>query len=248
MSLVGHDGKSLNAGAEARFVAHFDILGMAGLTTRDPDKAWALLSKLAGARNRILNLKIAEMSTGTVIENRLAWLTFSDTILAFSEGDSKADAQAMGLLAGELFAAALAGSVPLRGGIAHGRFLFNPEESLYLGPALVEAYTLSECSQWLGIALSEECARRFGEAIRGAVGGGDAVVDWQLPWKDGSVRNGPVFNWVSSHRANLTIPPPILVRQFYRAFEQLFGQYDALEPRSRAKYEETTRFVNAMLA
>lgn len=248
MSTIVGRTEDLGAEAVSRFVAHFDILGMANLTVRDPDLAWGLLSKLAETRNRILNLKIAELSSGSLIENRLAWLTFSDTILVFSQSDANADAQAMGLLAGELFAAALAGSVPLRAGIAHGRFLFNPEESLYLGPALVEAYTLSECSQWLGIALSEECAKRFGEAIRAAVGGGDAVVDWQVPWKDGSVRSGPVFNWVSSHRANLTIPPPILVRQFYRAFEQLFGPYDALDARSKAKYEETTRFVNAMLA
>src|SRR5690606_2393643 len=117
---------------------------MSGLTVRDPELAWEVLSELATVRNRILNLSIGELSTGRVVRDRLAWLTFSDTILVFSKADSRDDALAMGLLSAELFAQALAASVPLRGGVAHGRFLFNPDESLYLGPALVHAHELGE--------------------------------------------------------------------------------------------------------
>jgi hypothetical protein len=143
-----------------RYVAHLDMLGMSELTQRDPDLAWAVLSKLTQAKHEILGLTIGLLDTGEVISERVYALTFSDTILLFSLSDTPADTRAILILAEELFCRALHYSIPLRGGIAHGRFIFNLDENLFAGPPLVAAYHLSETSQWLGIRLDSATAER----------------------------------------------------------------------------------------
>ena len=136
-----------------RFVAHFDMLGMSTLTKRDPDLAWKKLSALGHARDKRLSLGIQRLDTNETITDQIRTFTFSDTVIAFSKGTAENDALAMVLLMTELFTYSLHLGVPLRGGIAHGRFAFNLELNLFSGPALVDAYELGESAQWLGIVL-----------------------------------------------------------------------------------------------
>src|SRR5262249_19377084 len=131
------------------------MLGMSALTVRDPDLAWDALSKLARAKEEILQLGFIIAGSRTVVRERLATFTFSDMILIFSRSDALQDLQATVITATQLFGRALHYSIPIRGGISYGRFIFNTNYNLFAGPPLVHAYHLGEGAQWLGIVVDD---------------------------------------------------------------------------------------------
>lgn len=237
----------MNAPPDSRFVAYFDMLGIAGLTLERPEMAWEALSKMAKEKARIRGYKIVDKETGEEISERLYDLTFSDTIIIMTRGDDDLDLSAIVLTSLELFIAALAASIPVRGAIAHGRFLFNLDYSLFSGPPLVRAYQLAEEAQWLGVVLEPVIAQRT-QQIPLVCGGVPLAVEWDVFLKRGQVEKRHVLDWPRTHRENFEVDPPISVEAFYQAFKQLFGALEDLPPDVRRKYENTTAFVNERLA
>lgn len=229
-----------------RFVAHFDMLGMSALTKRNPDRAWETLSALCHARDERLSLSLQRLDTNELITEQVRTFTFSDTVIAFSKGTTENDALAMVLLMTELFTYSLHLCIPLRGGIAHGRFTFNLDLNLFSGPALVDAYELGESAQWLGIVLDQHTTNvvsqlPVGKSLRSK----GTIVSWDVPCKDGSVRRQNVLNWPESHRNSYVGPVPLSVESFYAPFQSLFGQYKELRPDVAAKYVNTVAFFNS---
>jgi hypothetical protein len=233
---------------EHRYVAHLDMLGMSALVMRDPDLAWNTLSKLTVAKQERLGLSFERIDTGQVIQDRVHAFTFSDTIVAYSQSDGTADLLAMVLGVGELFYRALYFGIPLRGGIAHGRFMFNLEHNLFAGPALVEAYRLGEDAQWLGLRVDSEVAQRASAIPIRSERGQPIVIPWSVPAKDATPRNSMVIDWVEAHRNNFRVSPPISVADFYSPFSSLFGPFNTVSPDVRAKYEHTAVFINDRLS
>lgn len=230
-----------------RFVAHFDMLGMRALTKRDPDLAWEKLFALSRAREEMLkNLDIERVDTNQLITDQVQAFTFSDTIVAFSKSNEENDALAIIILTTELFVrAALDYGVPLRGGIAHGRFVFNHDLNLFSGPALVEAYELGESSQWLGIVLDDHTATVFSQLPAGrSLRGREVVVPWDIPCKDGALRRCIVVNWPETHYQKYAAPVPLTVEAFYKPFVELFGPLEDLDSSVAAKYVNTVTFFN----
>jgi hypothetical protein len=172
--------------------------------------------------------------------------TFSDTVIAFSKGDDENDALAMVLLMTELFTYSMHLCVPLRGGIAHGRFAFNLDQNLFSGPALVDAYELGESAQWLGIVLDQYTADAI---LKSPVGKSPRskmmVVPWDVPCKDGCIRRQNVVNWPETHRDSYVGPIPLTAECFYAPFQDLFGPYEALRPDVVVKYANTVKFFNS---
>ena len=229
-----------------RFVAHFDMLGMSALTKRNPDLAWKKLSTLCHARNERLPLSIQRLDTNELIFDQVRTFTFSDTVIAFSKGNNENDALAMVVLMTELFNYSLHLCVPLRGGIAHGRFAFNPGLNLFSGPALVDAYELGESAQWLGIVIDQHTADAVSQLPVGKSPRGKwTVVEWDVQCKDGTIRRRNVVNWPETHRSNYMGTVPLTVEDFYEPFKSLFGQYKELQPAVAAKYVNTVAFFNS---
>lgn len=228
-----------------RFVAHFDMLGMAALTKRDPDLAWQKLTDLRFAHEERLNLVIERVDTNELIVNQIQTFTFSDTIIAFSKGSTENDALAIFTLTTELFSRTLHDCVPIRGGIAHGRFAFNFELNLFSGPALVDAYELGESSQWLGIVVDEHTAEVVSKLLIGkSPRGRDLVVSWDVPCKGNVLRQRMVVNWPETQYQNYAGTLPLTVESFYQPFSDLFGSLEELAPSVIAKYENTVAFFN----
>jgi hypothetical protein len=234
--------------SDLRYVAHLDMLGMSNLVMRDPDLAWETLSKLTVAKHERLGLSFERIDTGQLIQGRVSDFTFSDTIIAFSQSDNDADTQAIVLGVSELFHLALFYGIPLRGGIAHGRFRFDLKQNLFSGPALVQAYHLSEDAEWLGVRVDREVAQRASAIPIRSERGQPIVVPWSVPLKNAGGDGSQVIDWVEAHRNNFQVPPPISVADFYSPFSRLFGPLDTLPPDVRAKYEHTVVFVNDRLS
>lgn len=229
-----------------RYVAHFDMLGMARLSLKKPDAAWSAICNLARAKEESLNLVIEITSTKTLIRDRIKSITFSDTIIVFTLRDEVEDLYAIIILCTQLFADALKYNIPLRGGISHGIFFVNFDHNLYAGPALVNAYNIGEYAQWLGIMVDETVAERC-RAIPLMSGTKDAILNWPVPLKTGSTRTSHVINWPYPMRNNFTVSPPISIDQFYKGFAPLFGSFSDLGDNEKEKYRNTVDFINFCL-
>ncbi len=228
-----------------RFVAHFDMLGMSALTKRDPDLAWKKLSDLSRARDERMHLGIERLDTGELITDQVRSFIFSDTLVAFSRGNTQNDVMALLLLTTEVFTRALYYCIPLRGGVAHGRFNFNLDLNLFSGPALVDAHALGESSQWLGVVVDDYTAEVVRSIPLRSATGHETIVQWDVPMRAEPPASRYVVNWAQTHRHNYCGPTPLTVEVFYSPLADLFGPLETLSPSIRLKYENTVEFFNA---
>lgn len=230
-----------------RYVAHLDILGMASIVEKDADKAWLLLSDLVAVREQTSTYEIEFLESKERVRapDMIHTVTFSDTILLFTKGDSLIELHCMIVLLTEIFHKAMFRCVPVRAGLSFGKFYFNLDKSMYAGPAFIEAYRIGEAAQWLGITLGESVQEKA-ISLEMMSGGSKVVVQWALPLKKGN-RTCFVINWPAVFAHDLKVEPPISVAQFYQAFESTFGAFENLAPKDRAKYENTVHFMNHLL-
>lgn len=229
-----------------RFVAHVDVLGMSALVATDAEKAWGLLSGLVDARNSAHKVEFTFLDSAQRVAapDQVGAVTFSDTIVFYSKGDTLTDLRSTIIVTTQLLGDALHRCIPVRAGIALGTFFFNLDESMYAGPALIEAYQLGESAQWIGIATSEEVYLRAKQA-QFRSGTSDVVVPTFVPI-DGGTRDGYAVNWPAIMRNSIAAELPVSAVQIYEGFAQFFGPFDALPTKVRAKYEHTAWFMNQM--
>lgn len=140
-----------------RYVTHIDILGMSALVLRNPEQAWEVLSDLVEVRKHSsrLGIEITATKERFRITEKVHSVMFSDTILLFSNDDSESSLKALLIATGEIFHKAMFSGIPVRIGVAMGKFFHNQLESMFAGPALIEAYHIGEEAQWIGISVSE---------------------------------------------------------------------------------------------
>ncbi|MFZ1500390.1 MAG: hypothetical protein WAT33_11290 [Giesbergeria sp.] len=231
-----------------RFVVHIDVLGMSALVSKDPELAWSLLGRLVEARKDAHATSLTFLDTAETVATpqHVHAVTFSDTIVLFTLGAALNDLRTILVMTTQLLSRALHLCVPVRIGIAVGTFFFNLDESMYAGPALIEAYHLGESAQWIGIVTSQEVYRRAMEAHLQS-GASDIVSPTDIPF-DGSARPGYAVNWPVILRNSIAAPLPVTAKQVYQGFAQYFGPFEALDPRVHQKYENTAAFMNANAA
>lgn len=231
-----------------RFVVHIDVLGMSALVAKDPELAWSLLGRLVEARKDAHATSLTFLDTAETVATpqHVHTITFSDTIVLFSRGSALNDLRTILVMATQLLSRALHLCVPVRIGVAVGTFFFNLDESMYAGPALIEAYHLGETAQWIGIVTSQEVYRRAIEAHLQS-GTSDIVSPADIP-VDGGARPGYAVNWPVILKNSIAAPLPVTAKQVYEGFAQYFGPFETLDPRARRKYENTAAFMNASAA
>jgi hypothetical protein len=231
-----------------RYVAHLDILGMSSIVARDHDEAWSMLSALVDARDKSTNVSLEFKNFGRLIHvpEHVKAITFSDTILLLTLGDTEADLRAITIAVTQIFCSALYKRVPLRAGVAKGIFYVNFERSMFAGPALIDAYHIGESAQWLGVGLSASVAGDA-KALALTSGNSPVVVDWPVPTKCG-VESQTVINWPALMANQLNVAPPFSAAAFYEIFEPTFGPFMSLGSDVRVKYENTVEFFNAQYA
>lgn len=234
--------------SHVRFVAHLDILGMSAIVEKDADEAWGMLSDLVAVRDRVGKYAMEFLQTKELVRasDVATAVTFSDTIVLFSKGTSDIELRALLILISELLHKAMCSCVPVRVGLAQGKFFVNQDKSMYAGPALIEAYRVGESAQWLGICLGRSVEVQA-QKLELKTGQSKMIVEWPVPIK-GGVESRFVVNWPAIFAHDFKIQPPITVAQFYKAFERSFGVFEKLPTDVKAKYENTVSFVNSQLA
>lgn len=231
-----------------RFVAYIDVLGMSAIVEKDADEAWGMLSDLVAVRDQVGNyeLEFPDSKERAILSEVTYAVTFSDTIVLFTKGDSDTELRCMIIRVAEILHKAMCRCVPVRAGLSFGRFFFNIDKSMYAGPALIEAYRVGESAQWLGIALADSVQERA-MGLGMMSGSSKIIVPWKVPLKGGTELRF-VVNWPAVVAHTLTVRPPVPVAQFYQGFERTFGPFAQLPSEVRAKYENTVEFMNQHLA
>lgn len=97
----------------------------------------------------------------------IAW--FSDSILLWTREDNddcfKALLETVGWLAFETITSL---ETKIRCGVAYGEAFIDPQESLFVGQAIVDAHRLEQAQQWSGGALTPSAEERTPEEVRRA--------------------------------------------------------------------------------
>jgi len=83
------------------------------------------------------------------------YVWFSDTFLFYIPIDKKGYAAiAIDSLARIFFVGCIWQRFVLRGALSAGEFYSEPEENIYVGPALIDAYRYMEKQEWIGLVIS----------------------------------------------------------------------------------------------
>ena len=217
---------------------------MSALVSKDAELAWQLLSKLVEARNKVHATHITFIDTAQTIAvpDQIRSVTFSDTILLFTKGVDLVDLRSILVVTTEFLSKALNLCVPIRVGISVGTFFFNLNESMYAGPALIEAYLIGEEAQWIGIVVFEEVHRRATEA-KMMSGKSEVVIKTDIPTSAGT-QQGYAINWPAVLASSINARLPVTAEQVYEGFRQYFGPYEQQPERVRSKYQNTAWFIN----
>jgi hypothetical protein len=95
----------------------------------------------------------------------VAW--FSDTVLLYTKSDTDDSIQALlSTVAWLIFETILDGQTKVRCGLAYGEAYIDPQNSLFVGRPIIDAYNLEQRQQWSGAALSSSAVSRLPEAAR----------------------------------------------------------------------------------
>jgi hypothetical protein len=125
----------------------------------------------------------------------VAW--FSDTILFYTKHDTdEAVGELLQAVASLLFETITDGVTKVRAGIAYGEMYVDPENSMYVGLPIVEAYKLEKAQQWAGAALMESACKRLEQCGPSGDVARWWVTPWDVPLKEGRApMKTLVVNW-----------------------------------------------------
>lgn len=172
----------------------------------------------------------------------LGAFVMSDSIVIYSEpidepedGFNKRLAEF--LLVCRSFMARLAeADLPARGAVAFGEMHADPDNDIYLGEALVDAYELSESQEWAGVAVSPALTAAIQRALEDkaiSLRRSEHITRYQVPFKSGRCEHW-VLNWATEWR------------QAHPLDQDPFSHRRTGDPRIDSKYENTVTFVRSV--
>lgn len=146
-----------------RFVAFFDILGFKDLVMRSTHSQ--VLEKLAVLKETIINLgKIHSadfLKKQELEDDQTRSVTFSDSIIFFSKGDTKKDAFKILLDCYGILLRSLENGIAIKGAVSFGQVTVDFDNSLFFGQAIIDAYLLHEDLQMLTVVMDNHSEVKF---------------------------------------------------------------------------------------
>ena len=157
-----------------RFVAFFDILGFKDMVTRfkhkEIRKKLELLKLTAQQLENYEWKEFAIIETGLIINKyQTRSITFSDSILFFSNGDTIEDFLKIVIDSWLLLEDAINNNIVIRGAISFGEITVDFKKSLFFGQPIIDAHLLHEDLNMLGIILDHNAENQKNTFIRNKV-------------------------------------------------------------------------------
>jgi len=140
-----------------RYVAFFDILGFKNwVETEGSHKVFVYIRDFLNLMIRASMPKSIVNADMTVdLESSvISYINFSDTIVFYSRDDSYEAFCSMLKVCAEFINVVICGPTrAIRGALSYGEFYADPENSAYVGQALIDAYEFEKKQHWLGASL-----------------------------------------------------------------------------------------------
>jgi hypothetical protein len=141
------------------WVAYFDILGFKNeiqLSTGHLE----VLAYLYGEIIDRINDELKEVTGFMALKYECSW--FSDSFLFYSSDDSIDSYLTIHLAATSFFDyMTIIKKWPVRGALTAGDFYANKNKNIYLGKAVVDAYSYAEKQDWIGFVLTPEAYEKL---------------------------------------------------------------------------------------
>ena len=159
-----------------RFVAFLDIMGFKDRVARTPHKE--LLDQLSDFITKVSRY------IGQYDKNEIKLAQFSDSIVLFSNDDSRESLRIIANATREIMRTALSQDVPipLKGAIALGEITCDFSKQLFFGQALIDAFLLEENTNYYGVLVhnsAEQAVIDFADPT--------AFKDIEAPLKGGNI-------------------------------------------------------------
>ncbi len=136
-----------------RFVLFLDILGFTSIINEKSIKevydlmAWPIKTAISDIKS--YDGALQDFGSG----EGLTPFIFSDSILIFTNGDTKEDLLALINVAPVITARLINHGVPVKGAIACGETIVEKDNSIFLGKPIIDAYNLESQVKYLGVVL-----------------------------------------------------------------------------------------------
>jgi hypothetical protein len=213
-----------------RYVGYIDILGFKEMLARKSNKTiYEMMKKVNYARTWVKRIAWEEAPS------QISTMTYSDSILIYSKNDSELSLEIFLCSIAAIYNELLLESIPHKGACAYGLMTLDPENSIFFGQPLIDAYLLQNELYFYGIVLHANIEERLKRL--------DCVRSYKCPFKNGS----------SNH---LTIEPLYLTQemkdedeeQFKKDSKKLYSGVEKLKYKSsgsiRKYVDNTEEYLN----
>lgn len=172
-----------------RFVLFFDILGFKDLVLNSNHNI--ILSKLEALNNASEFLKsYLKAGRGEVFEkNQTQSITFSDSIVFFSKGNSYLDARKILFDAFAIMRSALIYKIPIKGAVSYGYITVDLKKNLFFGRPIIEAFLLHEELKLMSVILDHNAENKIKSLGKNKVDTLSVIRDYNVPMKFGKVKH-----------------------------------------------------------
>lgn len=149
-----------------RFIAFFDILGFKDMVLKSEHSE--ILKKLELLKNHTRELEnktwdkeTLEKANINLDSNNTKSVTFSDSIIFFSKGNTKEDFFKILIDSYSTLKLALENGIAIKGAISFGQVTVDFDNNLFFGQAIIDAYLLHEDLHMLEVILDHNCENQI---------------------------------------------------------------------------------------
>lgn len=138
-----------------RWFCYFDLLGFKNLVY---DKN---IERVTGLYEKALDH--LDLSKDEKKQNGIYISWFSDTFIIYSRGGKDKDFANIEAISRRFFQHLILNKIAVRGALTFGKLYSQQERNIFIGPALIDAYSYGEGQNWLGFALTPTAVKRLSE-------------------------------------------------------------------------------------
>lgn len=122
-------------------------------------------------------------------DNQTRAVSFSDSIIVFSEGDNYIDATKIISDAHAIMHKALDAKIPIKGSISFGEITVDFDKSLFFGKPIIDSYLLHDELNLMSVIIDHNAEKRFEQDKTKIENYSRLVVDYEVPMKFGKVKH-----------------------------------------------------------
>lgn len=219
-----------------RFVFFADILGFKELVHSQSHEAIVdKLEQIVDAMDFISGERshnILKKDIPDIKENQSRAVSFSDSIIVFTEGDTYLDACKILSDAHAIMHNALDAKIPIKGSISFGDVTADFEKSLFFGKPIIDSYLLHDELNLMSVIIDHSAERILEENKEKIENYSRLVVDYDVPMKYGKVKH------------KLLRPSPYTIE---KRIEGLADFYYSVSGKPRIYYDNTIAFWNSLV-